>query len=293
MASSADKSGFSLLELLVVVSILAAISLIATGAYRGILADSEERLVRIEMQEIAKALRQFKEDTGYYPKQGPFDLSLTSADSGSVTKECLPTYIGAAGLTDAGIRRWFNSPANFYQLLSRTSPLDDNDSSTDPHQLETWKAETGRGWRGPYLADFTDGYVDIGSEINESSSETEGVAGDPLEISDVSGIPAIPDVIGIADPFYFKAEKVSANEVDDTLLDWSRNRRRLSSEDPDDIADRVDIEKWGRPYLFFMQDEEDKESFLLVSMGPDGDFDNGVFDPDPDQDKDDIVLELE
>ena len=270
-----QEAGFSLLEMLVVVSLLAATAYVATGAYTGFIEDSQEQMVYSEMQEIAAAIRQFKQDTGYYPKTGPFDLQLLGTDPGSVEKNCLPDYIKASvpdNLSDNEIRRWFYSPANLYQLTSQNSPLECTN-----HQLEDWDEESGRGWRGPYLRGFRDGYVDIRDNINSSlvaseiAKRAEGdVSGNPLEGKD------IPDVTGLADPFIDSFENV----VGGSLLDWSRTRRRLSTDDADEQTGRDEIEKWGRPYLVF----DWNSSPHLMSMGPDGVFDSGT--------NDDIVLQL-
>ncbi|WP_309386443.1 prepilin-type N-terminal cleavage/methylation domain-containing protein [Cerasicoccus frondis] len=226
--------GFTLLELLVVVSVLAAVAFIATGAYRGISEDSSDRLVRVEMLEIAKAIQQFKHDTGYYPKTGPFALST---DGGSVVIDNLPAH---AGSNDTEKTRWFYSPANFEQLMTTVSPLD-----SSGHQLATWNPETGRGWRGPYLTGYGEGYVDIRDDINDDPDTAAGDAlGDPLLGT------TITNVDGIADPF---EHSVTANN----LLGWS------STVDGDELA------KWGRPYLVFGLNGQP----FLISMGLDGEYD--------------------
>ena len=175
------QKGFSLLELMVVVAVLAAVAFISTGVYENIHEQTDEQLVHVEMQEIAQAIRQFKQDTGYYPKEGPFDLSLYG---GAVPYGNLLVHAGGAGGTDPEKDLWFYSPANFYQLISPTSPLD-----TTGHLLETWNPDTGRGWRGPYLKGFAEGYLDIRDGINDGTVKGNS-AGVPL-----AGI-NIPDVDG-------------------------------------------------------------------------------------------------
>ncbi|MDR0843433.1 MAG: prepilin-type N-terminal cleavage/methylation domain-containing protein, partial [Acidobacteriota bacterium] len=75
-----DAAGFTMLELLVTVSILAATAVIAVGTYAGVHRQTDELLVRVEMQEIAKAIQRFRQDTGYYPKTGPFDLKSAGGE---------------------------------------------------------------------------------------------------------------------------------------------------------------------------------------------------------------------
>lgn len=237
-----NRQGFTLLELLVVIAILAAISFIAAGTFRGVGAHADERLVLTEMQEIAKALRQFKQDTGYYPREGVFQLT---AQGGEVRTASLPTHSG----TDY---QWFYSPANLYQLLATTSPL-----TGSGHQLTTWNAETGRGWRGPYLSGFSDGRVTIGIGLNPTNPDNaDTVSGDPT-----TGATEV-DVVGIADPFEH----------------GTVNGKFVWSSVP--AGDR-----WGRPYLFMQVTDSLDPHWQLLSMGPDGEYDRGG--------DDDIVLPIE
>lgn len=270
---AADK-GFSLLELLTVVSILATVSAIGVTAYHNVLEESDDRLVLVEMKEIADAIRQFKQDTGYYPKEGPF--AVDGSGAGQVT---LGSFAGFAGADDAAKTRWFNSPANLIQLFVR--PVFVTDSPVE--FLTEWDAETGRGWRGPYLRDFNDGYVDIGSQVNEIQL---GIGGDPLVVNSV--LPAIPDVFAIADPYGHNDEEVSgASVVDDTLLDWNPKHR-------DSVGNRNeadDRERWGRPYLYFLHDPDGNDEISLISMGPNGFFDNGVSDSVSDEDDIRLVIQ--
>jgi len=250
------QAGFTLLEMMVVISLLAATAYVATGAYTGFIEDSQEQLVYSEMQEIAAAIRQFKQDTGYYPKTGPFALGTLAETTTKVTDADLSDvrYDGTlySGLSSTTRSNWFNSPANLYQLLY--GPL----LSDHVSGLESWNAETGRGWRGPYLTGIRDGFVDV-------------VAGDnPL---DTSVTTRVPDVAAIADPF-------TAPHITTSVMDWKRQ--------PDGTV----IEKWGRPYLFI---ELTTDVWSLISMGPDGDYDDGVEDlSDPDdEDNDNIIITFE
>ena len=231
------QQGFTLLELLVVVAILAGLSFVASGTFRGVAEHADERLVRVEMQQIAQALRQFKQDTGYFPREGVFKLS---ADGGQVAS--LPSHTGG---TDA---EWFYSPANLYQLLATTSPL-----AGSGHVLETWNEESGRGWRGPYLTGFKDGSVIIGDDLNPADPDAaDNVSGDPTAGTEV-------DAVGVSDPFEHKPIG--------TLFAWSSVP----------AGDR-----WGRPYLF-LQTAANSNRWQLVSMGPDGEYNNA----------DDIILQVE
>jgi hypothetical protein len=165
------------------------------------------------MQEIAKAIQRFRQDTGYYPKTGPFDLK--SAGGEVVT-----------GKSDA----WFYSPANLDQLTSITSPL------PDTHQLFKWEPETGRGWRGPYLKGHDDGIVSISDNLN---SVVDLTADPPIMLTtgNVGGSPTstsgavIDNVPGLADPFEHRPVE--------GRLQWRAD------------AGAPARDFWGRPYLVF------------------------------------------
>ncbi|MDP2683015.1 MAG: prepilin-type N-terminal cleavage/methylation domain-containing protein [Deltaproteobacteria bacterium] len=160
-----NKQGFTLLELLLIVAILAAVAAGAISAFNNVQEDATLRLANSEMLRIKDAILRFRQDTGYMPKQWPFRL----VPDGSVP---VPSQ-GAA---------WFNSPANFSQLY-------DNPLSGTGHALETWNQNTSRGWRGPYLTRGGEGYVDIGDGLNADGTGSP-TSGGPLN-----------EVQGVADSF--------------------------------------------------------------------------------------------
>lgn len=110
------QQGFTLLELLVVVSVLAALAGIAAVAMDGYEQEAQEQLVQVEMKRIANAIYRFKEDTGYFPEKGVFPSDSPNANSVEENLEWL-----------------FTSPTN---------------GSTE---ILPWNPNSGRGWNGPYL----------------------------------------------------------------------------------------------------------------------------------------------
>ena len=144
------KLGFTLLELLVVMAIMAIVagSVIATLGGTG--EHATEQVAQAEMAELKKAILQFRRDTGWLPKQGPFSLQGLSLQGAAI----LPSGKDAA---------WFDSPANFYQLFE--NPLD------PAHPLAAWNPDTGRGWHGPYLSRGGPMLVTMGQDL-----EVPGVA---------------------------------------------------------------------------------------------------------------------
>jgi len=156
------QRGFTLIELLVVVSVLAAMAGIAASAVGGYDQQAREQLVHTEMKSIAKAIYRFKQDTGYFPKEGVFKadkLGLTGADK------------------------------TLYELPSSISWLVAEPLNSGGAKALEWSVENSRGWNGPYMeieaakristdnCDFTDlgafntAFVDVSTPISITSIE--------------------------------------------------------------------------------------------------------------------------
>lgn len=170
-----NEAGFTLLELLVVIAILVALAGGVVLALGDVLDQSSTQVARTEMLEIKNALLRFRADTGFLPKQGPFELAAPEIP-------CTGAANGSAPLPAGKTREWFCSPAHLGALY--TDPL-----AGTGHPLETWQPDTGRGWRGPYLTQQGEGLVDVG----------EGL------LPDGTGSPVAGAVLfearGVADPF--------------------------------------------------------------------------------------------
>lgn len=110
-----SQNGFTLIELLVVISVLATMAGIAVTAIDSYDTESREQLAAVEMNNIANAIYRFKQDTGYFPKEGIFASSNSSAHE-----------------------------SNFDFLF--TTPL-----STGAVEILPWQTDIARGWNGPYL----------------------------------------------------------------------------------------------------------------------------------------------
>ena len=156
----AGRRGFTLLELLVVVALLAVVAGGVIVNLDDVEADTSRRLAQREMFELKRALLRFRVDTGYLPKQGPF--SALSSTSGWVQLE---QPDGPA---------WFDSPANLYQLYENPlkptrlfqSFLEDPIPPTSSRYPAEWDPTSGRGWNGPYLP--REGLVALSADLAES-----------------------------------------------------------------------------------------------------------------------------
>jgi prepilin-type N-terminal cleavage/methylation domain-containing protein len=235
------SDGFTLLEMLAVVAILA---LLAGGAVLAVTQtkeDTELQVARSEMLAIKQAALKFKLDTGYLPKQGPFELAPAAG------APCIATNSnGAAPLPIGQTREGYCSPANFYQLYQ--NPL-----AGTGHPLEQWNPDTLRGWRGPYLTREGEGFVDIGDNL-QSNGVGNPVAGTLRE-----------DLFGVTDPFV--AARGTCQDPNNPVLcylGWSPAPNIQTAS------------RWGRPYYLFDPDDAglgDTKEARIVSGGPNATYD--------------------
>lgn len=281
-----QQAGVTLLELLVVVALLAALAFVSTSAFDQAYDETHQQLARSEMQEIVKAIRQFKQDTGYYPGQGPFRLLANmDADGDYSCADDAVNSIGAVDIDSVGAAdavEWFESPANLLQLfvapvLCGEHPVSNTYVLSVNGDLQ-WNANTGRGWRGPYLKRQFE-FVDVGDGLALDGS------GNPTDTNVVAGNHLL-NLRGASDPFRFRPVFENSDVVCDNpsdancLLDWEL-----------DFAGTTQATH-GRPYLYFLDADviDDLANNIdcapcLVSMGINGRYEQG--------DGDDIVMFIE
>lgn len=219
--SQPTERGFTLLELMIVVAIL---GVLAGGAFMimGPVGDqTKNEASHLELNQLREAILRFQADLGSLPKQGV--LALVS-DGGQIP---VPTQ----GAT------WFYHPANFGQLY-------ENPFTGTGHALENWSPDTRRGWRGPYLSQHGEGYVDIGASLQPDGS------GSP-----VLGI-VLTSVVAVADPFVSKP--IGA------YLAWRFE------------PDSSPLNQWGRPYLLL--DPDNPATARLVGFGANRVYEAGFGD---------------
>ncbi len=254
--------GFSLLELLVTLSVLVAIAGVGASMYFPALDQASVKVAQAEMTEIIKAIKQFKKDTGYYPNQGIFDLQTsTKTNIGQVDASSFPSI--SSGHPD-GVEHWFYSPANFYQLYE--SPIKDNATG---EEVSPWSAVSGKGWHGPYLQNKEE-YIDLGNSMSILDVNDPALTPSP-DYGITFGGPAtansgsVNNVYGISDPFVQDAIIVN-NEIDSDffLLDW----HLLNSLSLGYDINEHQITRNGRPFLLLYKDGKPR----LISSGADGEY---------------------
>lgn len=276
-----NASGFTLLELLIVVSLLAVVATTVVVAYQNVDDDAGLNVARHEILQIKDALLNFRRDTGFFPKQGPFNIlgegtgRVLVGDSGGPSH--LPSDVPPAQSTD-----WFNSPANFWQLYGRDEPcpnlllpssnprspicgMELNFTSGNLHPLESFNPDTRRGWNGPYLKRFGEGMVEISDGLKGDGS------GSPIDDNNAT---RLQQVRGVADPF--QAPPVSTG-IGNLLL-W---RFTATAGGPNDNPQ----DRWGRPFLAF---DLDNDNARVVSMGPNRQYETCDLDDDGDCDSTDM-----
>ncbi len=143
-----------------VLAVLAAVSGLVVSSLSGMQEQAQSDIDKHTLSEVRRAILQFKADTGYLPKRGPFnlhpdDVDLSTQptrveDQGRVRLANLPI---TAVVTDEDKRAWFDAPANLWQLFECPLP------ATDP--LSRWDPARRRGWRGPYLTRAGQGWVSV------------------------------------------------------------------------------------------------------------------------------------
>ncbi len=145
---TATSKGFTLLELLVVISLLAVIAGFSITAYDGVKEQAKFDTAIFEMAELRKSLLQFRRDTSEFPcrvyrlgNYNPFTNTLPELDFTT----------GLGGTTADDYRVWCEL-SNFNQEDSALSMLQvfPYDRATRSDLL--WNQDTKRGWKGPYIS---------------------------------------------------------------------------------------------------------------------------------------------
>lgn len=257
------NQGFSLLELLVSLALVATLASLTSFYLTGVGQRERESLSRFDLNKLAKAVLQFHRDTGYWPKTGPFRLL---EHGGKVSPDSLPdaSFGGASVVArQQRQREWFYHPANLTQLLSLPLTMDASDELV---AVTTWQPALARGWRGPYLQSTRLALVDVANTMGMDYANTTAIGVgslvDGLDASELLELPALADHIN-------RFEPMTASFADDSeVLDW-----RLLSGNYTQLSRRG---RMGGPYLYFPPAKPSEDIQLrprLVYLGANGRYD--------------------
>ena len=165
------RHGFSLLELLVTVSILALISGITIVAIDGMDSRAHTAVTIDRLNTLKAAILEFERDTGYLPIHGkpfqPEQLDLSGI-----------LYINDENKSEGNsssdlLHDWAGLESNFWQLFYQpigSNDVDDHDDAIDKYRW-TWKPSIKLGWNGPYLKnDSSHSYTDQATGLRRVSA---------------------------------------------------------------------------------------------------------------------------
>ena len=136
---SNHQAGFTLIELMIVIGLLAVVGGGILVAYQGARNNSESILTKHRLANVRSSLLKFRQDMGYFPGEGPLGITATVLPQSEAVPEyhALPTSLEQS--------RWLTHELNFWML--HTQPIDSTAAD-----FWDWDDESQRGWNGPYLS---------------------------------------------------------------------------------------------------------------------------------------------
>jgi len=265
-----QQAGFSLIELLVVCAVVAAVSYVAWGAYADVDRQAEDKLARAQLLQLAEALKRFHADTGYWPGEGPWRL----VSEGGAVVDASVSLSDIENNTTFTKADWFSSPANMTLLYERP----ELDPAHPLARLATWDAEAHRGWHGPYLPIASRMFVDVWPQIGEA---------DPAGNVRFANVPAF----GVG-PLFRRVRTAWATcegTTNDCFLGW-HSMKRPAIYTPDSKGydtttgyhpDKHQYDRHARPFLFLLEARNPVEKWpRVVYFGADGRY-GGTNDAEP------------
>jgi prepilin-type N-terminal cleavage/methylation domain-containing protein len=145
-----NQQGFTLLELLVVISLMAIVASLMVVSYDSVKSESNADLTRYEMSEIRKALLQFRRDTGELPcrvfrdgfyQPDPAEMGLVFPDTSGWDQQDYADW--CAGFGASGAEPALGSALSMLAIFPYTD--------LDANAALLWNIDTKRGWNGSYL----------------------------------------------------------------------------------------------------------------------------------------------
>jgi prepilin-type N-terminal cleavage/methylation domain-containing protein len=277
-----QHAGFTLVELLVVCSILAAVSYVAWGAYVNVDRQAEDELAHAQLLQLSTALKRFHADTGYWPGEGPFRAAGANCNvsgGGGIEFELVQDLIEnwTSGTPQEKATSWLASPANMSLLFEPPNLCDGHPLA----HLSSWNPETHRGWHGPYLPLANRHWVDVWPMLGEAPP-----SGDARLIN-VPAFGAGPNFSPIG-----TGDGACRSDVIGCFLGW-RSRPKPGDGSTNTTgydATKHEFARHARPFIFLL------DPARVVYWGADGHY-GGSFAPNPclsdgtdPEGKDDVVI---
>ena len=103
------RSGFSLVELLIALSIIMAVVTITTGIFQPIVADQQVTVLKANLKAIRQALFEFYNDNGRYPYEGQDEFGNVVAFLDDATSELVRGVHNGKALYPARPKRYLGS----------------------------------------------------------------------------------------------------------------------------------------------------------------------------------------
>lgn len=94
-AEASAKVGFTLMEVLIAVTIIAILSVIGIVSYSSINKRSRDAKRKSDLEQVRSALEMYRSDHGVYPGTAEGFIPLTSLDPGDNTGPLIPLYLPA------------------------------------------------------------------------------------------------------------------------------------------------------------------------------------------------------
>ncbi|MBR6020899.1 MAG: prepilin-type N-terminal cleavage/methylation domain-containing protein [Kiritimatiellae bacterium] len=207
--------GFTLVELLAVVAILAVVAWLAAGRLSGLGADAKQKAAESDLREIRDAIARYLSDMEGLPrfcKVNPY-LDDTRYDVFSTRVHLL---FRGTNAPPAGLPRW-----------SADGLLPDG-----PEGL--WDAASGRGWRGPYLSSRLAAPWPGGGDWEERGFDTRYGSTNELSLRDPWGNPY---VVQFPDPAAFAPLRGRTGPDRAAAEQWRWGYARIVSAGPDGRLD--------------------------------------------------------